>query len=298
MGTADQAALMRAIQALTELATRLGILYSLDRKATTQAPTSERARIQDFLRTGDPAKLNEPSVRAYVGLSMGPHEEVADMNYRRQECRFIFDHKRQVWMNESAVHFPPAAQPYGCDSIVIDGLDVVAKMVARMGSPIMLGPGNAAGYLPGTLSVLPDIMTKATWRDVQPGAPQPADTLYDKPLADWNVEPVSPSVPPTPTVEVKVAPRSSGGAVDLLKSQYPAMNAQAMKRAFQKLMDVPEPPKVEAVPPAEPKHCERCETVTIARRNQLAALGYQVSHLVELPSEAGYAVPCPVCRKL
>src|SRR5262245_49618322 len=280
---------------LQDLEQAIRLLQGFREKASRQSPQATgSARVQDFLRSGDPNKLLEPGVRAFVGLSMGAHEEVADANYRRQECRFIFNHQKQVWVNENAVHFPPAAAAYGCDAILIDGLDVYARMVARMGSPIMLGPGNASGYLPGSLSVLPDIMRMATWRDVQPGAPKPADTLYDRPMAQWNVEPVAPSVPPMPPVVVPVAKGASGGVTDLLKSHYPAMNAQAIRRSVEQLMNPPAAAPIAVVPPA--KICERCERVTLPRRNQLAALGYQGSHLVETP-DGDYALPCATCRK-
>lgn len=46
-----------------------------------------------------------------------------------------------------------------------------------------------------------------------------------------------------------------------------------------------------------PGYCDACERISLPRRNQLVSMGHSVSHLVELPNEAGYALPCKACRK-
>jgi hypothetical protein len=305
MESPDLKALFQMINELQQYASRLGLQLSpeANRPEPTKVPIPpERSRVSDFLRTGDAAYLdNAAYIDTYVGLSVGEHEEVADANYQRQRCRFVFSPGLGRWVNDHDVHFPPASAPHGCDAIIIEGRDVYKKLVARMGSPVMLGTGNACGYLKGSLGVNPDQMRKATWVDVPAaGRVQHAEPPKDVPLSEMFADHLDGYAPPKkvtfaepPSFEgVKV---SFGTKVPKIEQLSPAAADQTPGLGWTQL-EAADPVPTEEPPVNEPAYCDRCERVSLVRRNQLASLGYQVSHLVELPDEAGYAVPCPTCR--
>jgi len=225
MDQADLQAFNKLLDELQAFANRVGL--KLDKTQPTPAgPVVDR-------------------VRTYVGLSCGPHEEVADANYQRVECAFVYDICRELWLNEQAIHFPQATAPYGADAIIIEGLDLTRRVVSRMGAPVLIGTGNACGFFAGALSITPDVMRGATR---QAESPEP-----------WHV-PISP--------EAVARAHAALGA--------PTPNYRA---------------------PEAPAYCERCETMSVTKYNHLVAMDYPVSHLIELPNEAGYAVPCSACRK-
>lgn len=271
-----------------------------------------------------------------VGLSNGEHEEIRDANYKRQKIQFS-KRPDGMWRNENPVYFPVATGTYGADSIILEGEEFNQKVVARMAQPVMCVAGmNGVGFAPNALSVTHEVMECVTaqfhyrGKAEAPKSGSRAALHYEHALRQNDAMQQHVKAHQRLLDDVIESFKKTGDFDALLKRVTLKDFKEVRDRELAKQMltsdpfvrgksessaraertkdfdDLEELQKhgllsASGLNPVEPQdgpgYCAQCERISLPRRNQLVSMGHSVSHLVQLPDEQGYALPCKSCRK-